>query len=188
MIWLALGVLLWSAAHLLPSVAPATRSRWIEGLGEQPYKGCFSLTLIAAIVMMVVGWRGSAFVPVYGSPPWAALAANVGVFIGLLLFVASGVPTNLKRWIRHPQLTGVALWAGFHLLANGDQRSLLLFGGLGSWAILCMLSINRRDGAWQKPEPLPASAELKPLLGAIFLYALLFFAHPYIAGVSPMPH
>lgn len=187
MIWLMLGVGLWTGAHLLPSVGSATRSRWIKKLGEQRYKGCFSLALIAAIVLMVIGWRSSGFVPVYGTPSWGALAANVGVFAALVLFVASGVPTNLKRGIRHPQLTGVAVWAGSHLLANGDQRSLVLFGGLGAWAIVSMLAINRRDGAWQKPEPLPMSAELKPVLGAILVYAALFFAHPYFAGVS-VPH
>ena len=157
-------------------------------MGLQRYKGCFSLALIAAIVLMVIGWRSSAFVPIYGTPSWGSLAANVGVFAALLLFVASAVPTNLKRVIRHPQLLGVVIWAGSHLLANGDRRSLVLFGGLGAWAILCILAINRRDGAWQKPEPLPMTAELKPVLGAILVYVALFFAHPYFAGVSPMPH
>jgi hypothetical protein len=46
---------------------------------------------------------------------------------------------------------------------------------------------NRRDGAWQRPEPLPLAAEFKPLIGAALAFAILFLVHPYIAGVSPLP-
>ena len=45
------------------------------------------------------------------------------------------IPNNVKRLLRHPQLTGVALWGIGHLLANGESRSIILFGGLGAWAI-----------------------------------------------------
>ncbi len=89
--------------------------------------------------------------------------------------------------IRHPQLTGFAIWAGAHLLANGDRQSLILFGGLGLWAVLAILFINRRDGAWVKPDPLPMTAEVKPLAIAIVGFAVLFFAHPWLFGVSPLP-
>ena len=41
------------------------------------------------------------------------------MFVALVLVLASGMPTNLKRVIRHPQLMGVAVWAIAHLLANG---------------------------------------------------------------------
>jgi uncharacterized membrane protein len=104
-----------------------------------------------------------------------------------VLFAASGVPSNLKRWIRHPQLTGVLVFAAGHLLSNGDQRSLVLFGGLGLWSIAAMIAISRRDGAWQKPAPVAPTAELKPLVAAIVIFAVLFFVHPWIAGVSPAP-
>jgi uncharacterized membrane protein len=67
-----------------------------------------------------------------------------------------------------------------HLLANGDLRSLVLFGGIGLWAVIEILSISRRDGAWEKPEPLPFTAEVKPLVAGVVAYAVLTFAHPYI--------
>jgi len=47
-----------------------------------------------------------------------------------------------------------------------------------------MVCINRRDGAWVKPEPLPASAELKPLVAGVVGFAIFWFAHPWIAGVA----
>ncbi len=187
MIFLVIGVLLWSGVHLFPCVAVEPRKRLIGRMGEPPYKGVFALTLVAAIALMVLGWRSSVPYGLYSPPAWSALAANFLMLVALVLFVASAVPTNLKRVVRHPQLTGFAIWAGAHLLANGDRRSLILFGGLGLWAVLTILFINRRDGAWVKPDPLPMTAELKPFAIAIVAFAVLFFAHPWVFGVSPLP-
>jgi uncharacterized membrane protein len=186
MICLILGVLLFAGIHMLPT-APATRGRVVERVGEQPYKGLFSLGVAGGIVLIVIGWRSSVPSSLYAPPGWGAAAATPLLFAALLFFVASSVPTNLKRLIRHPQLTGVVIWACAHLLANGDSRSLVLFGGIGLWAVVEMGLLNRRDGAWQRPEPLPLVAELKLLIGAVVVFAILFFAHPVIAGVSPLP-
>lgn len=188
MILLVIGVLLWSFVHMLPNVGRPVRGALVGVVGEDPYKGLFSLAIVGSVVLMVFGWRGTPASPVYVPPAFTVGVADGLMFVALLLFLASALPTNWKRVLRHPQLSGVAVWAGAHLLANGDSRSLVLFGGLGIWSIVAMFAINARDGAWQKPEPLPMSAELKPLVAAVVAYALLFYLHPWIAGVSPMPH
>jgi uncharacterized membrane protein len=186
-ILLVLGVLIWSAVHLLPSAGASVRAGLVERLGEDKYKGLFALSIVVSVVLMVFGWRSTDPSPVYTTPAWSILVSDVLMFVALLLFLASALPTNLKRVLRHPQLTGVAIWAGAHLLSNGDTRSLVLFGGIGAWAVVAMLAVNQRDGAWRKPEPLPLSAELKPLVAAIVAFVVLFLVHPWIAGVSPMP-
>jgi uncharacterized membrane protein len=163
------------------------RARAVERLG-QAYQGIFALVILASVGLMVLGWRSTVPMAVYTPPAWGSAAANVLVFIALLLFVASQMTTNIKRVIRHPQLTGMETWAAAHLLSNGDSRSLVLFGGLGLWAIAAILFINRRDGAWKKPEPQPMAGEWKPLAAAIVGFALLYLVHPYIAGVSATPH
>lgn len=184
MICLVLGVLLWSVVHLFPALGTTTRAAWIEKLGEGPYKGLFSLALVAAIVLMVFGWRSTPPVAVYAPLIASGTVSNVLVFVALLLFLASGVPTNIKRFIRHPQLTGLVVWAASHLLANGDGRSLALFGGLGVWGVVEILALNRRDGAWQKPEPLPLAAEVKPVVAGVIGFAIFYFAHPWLSGIS----
>ncbi len=188
MIWLVLGVVLWSAVHLLPSAGVPVRARLIARLGEQPYQGVFSLALLCAIGLMVLGWRSSLPIALYAPPAWGSLAANVLVFLALLLFASSGMATNVKRIVRHPQLTGMAVWGGAHLLSNGERRSLVLFGGLALWAIVAILFINRRDGAWEKPERQPMTGEWKPLLAAIVGFAVLYWAHPYFSGAAATPH
>ncbi len=187
MIWLILGVLLFAGVHTIPSLGASARARFIEQRGDGPYKGLFSLALVVAIGLMIFGWRNTAPAWLWAPPAWGRLVANGLMVVSLLLFLASAVPTNLKRILRHPQLTGVATWAVAHLLANGESRSLVLFGGLGLWAVLQIVLINRRDGAWEKPEELPLAADLKPVVGALVVYGVLLWAHPWIAGPSAMP-
>ena len=187
MIWLILGVLLFAGVHAIPSLAAPARARFIGQRGDGAYKGLFSLALLVAIGLMIAGWQSSLPSGFYAPPVWSRWAALGLMAVSLLLFLASVLPTNVKRFVRHPQLTGVASWAVAHLLANGDSRSLVLFGGLGLWAVLQIVLINRREGAWQKPEPQPWGAELKLLVAAGVELAVLLWAHPWIAGVSAMP-
>lgn len=187
MVWLVLGILLWSAAHLMKSVAIPLRQGLVDRVGgEQPWRGVFSLILLAALGLIVFGWRSTIPHPAYAPPSWGDWVTQFAVFAAFILFAASGMQTNLKRWIRHPQLTGVVVWAGGHLAANGEWRSLVLFGGIGLWALVSVFTISKRDGAWEKPEPAPFLAELKLVVGATVVFLLVYLAHPYFAGVSPI--
>jgi len=181
---IVLGLVIWSAVHLIPAAAPALKTKWVQTLGPNGYKGSFSLLIIIAVVLMVMGWRHSL-------PIWLYTLSDtidrttIGIMaFAAVLFVAAKLPTRIKRIIRHPQLTGVALWALAHLLANGDSRSVTLFGGLLLWSIVEITLINRREGPWIKP---PASALIYDLivlaLGAV-LFSGLIFVHPYLSGVK----
>ena len=185
---LVLGVIIWCGIHLIPSAARPLRQRLIAAVGENPYKGIFALLVITSIVLMVIGWRSSPAVTVYQPPAWGHAAAVPMVFLAFFLFVAATQKTNVKRVIRHPQLTGVAIWAGAHLLSNGDSRSLVLFGIIGAWALLEMPFISRREGPWERPPSEPLKAELKLLVLCAVGYALFFILHPYLFGVSVRPN
>ena len=179
------GVLLWSFTHFMPTIAQPQRQALLGKLGENGYKGLFSLLLIAAILMMVFGWR-SIEEPtyLYTLPLWTRHLGMLLVLVAFILFVASGMPTRIKQIIRHPQLTGVVIWAGAHLLMNGDSRSLVLFGGMGSWALLEIMLINRREGAWVKPALPGIGQEMKILVIGVVVFLAVMFAHPWIAGVA----
>lgn len=187
MIWLILGVATWSVLHLLKSAAPGFRGALIAKLGENGYRGLFSLLLLGALVLIVLGWRAAEPVEVY--KPFDAIRPLGSLFIlaGFWLMAASRSKSNVRRFVRHPQLSGVIAWAVGHLISNGDMLALILFGGMGAWAVLEMLLINRRDGAWAKPEPAPLSAEILPLGIGFALFVAIFFLHPYLFGVSPIP-
>jgi uncharacterized membrane protein len=180
---LALGLLLFTGVHLVPSLAPGLKARWQERLGTQGYRGSFSLLLLAAVGLIVAGWRSTPPALLYLPSPQFH-AAGIGLLnFAFLLMVVSGSRSRLKLIIRHPQLTGVLLWGIAHLLLNGDSRSLLLFGGLSAWAVVEMVAINRRDGAWIRQEAPPWSRDIVNLLVTAVVIALVIYIHPWIAGV-----
>ena len=184
MVLLVLGVALFALAHFATAFDLAPRRRSIERFGADGHRGVFSLVVIAAVALIVLGWRGSEPVFLYGPPAWSRAAANGAMVIAFLLFVASGAPSNVRRFLRHPQLLSVLVWAIAHLVANGDVRSLVLFGGLGAWAALMIPALNRRDGAWERPAPQPIVGDVVvvAIAGAVFFGVR--WAHPWIAGVS----
>lgn len=178
------GVLLWSAVHLVPALAPGFRQALVTRLGAGPWKGLFAVAILASLVLIVVGWRGTVPEAIYQPPPWGRPAAIGLMLVSVYLFGAARRPAMIKRLLRHPQLTGLAVWSLAHLLANGDHRSLILFGGLGIWAIVEIFAINRRDGAWIKPETPPLARELLGIVITLAVFGLLAWAHPWFAGVA----
>ncbi len=182
---LLIGVLLWSATHLMPSVSRGTKVGLVAKLGEGGYKGVFSLSLLLAIALIIIGWR-SVDQPqyLYFLPAWTRHAGMLVVVIGFILMGAANYPSRIKRVIRHPQLTGFALWALAHLAMNGDSRSVVLFGGFALWAILEIIFINKRDREWVKPEAPTWSREVIGVVISLAVVVLFVVIHPWIAGVA----
>ena len=180
---LLLGLLLFAAVHLLPSLAPNLKTAWHNKLGEGGYKGTFSLLLLLSFALIIIGWRSTLPELVYLPSPALKHPAMGLVILAFLLFVISNRPSRIRQWIRHPQLTGVALWSCAHLLLNGDNRSLLLFSGMGIWAVIEIIAINRRDGDWRKPEVPGGMTEIVSFAITLVVVGIVIAVHPYIAGM-----
>lgn len=180
------GVVLWSVMHFLPAGASGLRGSLVGTIGEGPWKGLVALSLILSIALIVMGWRSIAPAPIYMPPAFGSLLMTPLMVLAIILLGAANAKTNLKRFIRHPMLTGVAVWGAAHLMGNGDDRSLVLFGGIGLWAVIMIPFINKRDGAWTAPEKLPMAGDIKLLAISAIVFIVLVFAHPYFAGVSPV--
>lgn len=178
------GIVLWSAVHLLPALAPAFRQTLMTSLGEKPYKVLFAAVIVASLVLVVIGWRHTVPQGIYQPPAWGRPTAIGLMIVAVYLFGAARRPAAVKRIIRHPQLTGLTVWSVAHLLANGDQRSLTLFGGLGLWAIIEMLAINRRDGVRVRPESPTLARELVGIVVTLAVFAVLVWGHRWFAGVA----
>ena len=177
------GVLLFSAAHLLPSSMPLVRKQVIEKLGINLYRGLFSLTIIASLVLIVFGWKAATPASVYTAPLRGGPIVSALVFVAFALFVASQSKTNIRRYVRHPQMTAAILWAFAHLLVNGDSRSLVLFGGLGLWAVIEIVQCNRRDGAREKPAPVSRLQDAVTVAIGAVGFALIWYFHQALFGV-----
>jgi uncharacterized membrane protein len=80
-------------------------------------------------------------------------------------------------------LWGTALWAGGHLLANGDKASVLLFAAFGVYALVDIASANSR-GASRQTGSKPWAGDILAIVVGIALYALVMWFHPALFGVA----
>jgi len=179
------GLFLWVAVHLFPSLMPVQRNQLIGRVGNIVYQGIFALLIIIGIVCIVMGWRSTVPSLIYAPPSELQLPAKLLIVLGFILMVAANFPaTRIKRFIRHPQLTGVLLWSIGHLFVNGDSRSVLVFSVIGIWCMASVVTINRRDGNWIKPgKTMPKAKEvLIPIIG-IVLSGIAVYFHGYLSGV-----
>jgi uncharacterized membrane protein len=187
MFYLITGVILWSALHFMPAIPAGIRSKLIKRTDVVVYKGVFALVIVLAVLLMVMGWKATPRVFAFQPPAWGVTVNLVFMLATSVLLLAPYLENNFKRILRHPQLTGFVLWGAGHVLATGQVRSLVLFGGLSVWAFVEMLLINRRDGPWQKPKPVSALADFRLLLAGMGFFILFMFTHLRLFGVSPVP-
>ena len=182
---LVAGLLLFTIVHLLPAASPGTRAELAAKLGENAYRGLFSAVILASLVVMVFGWRAATPTGIYAPPVSGGPVISAVVFFAFVLFVSSKARTNYRRFVRHPQMMSVIFWSAAHLLVNGDSRSVVLFGGLGSWALLEIFLCNKRDGKWNKPDVVPFSADMIVAVIAGVAFAVFFYLHKALFGVLP---
>ena len=180
MIWIALGLALWSAVHLWKRIAPAHRA----GFGEKG-KAVVAAGSIFAIVLMVIGYRTAE-----GSVFWGRSGAMTGInnllmLLSVYLFASSGAKTKLTKFIRHPQLAAVKAWAVAHLLVNGDTPSFLLFGGLLAWAVVTMIVINRAEGPRGPYHDVPIKKEVTAVIATVVVFAIISAVH-ILLGYNPI--
>ncbi|MEG1454807.1 MAG: NnrU family protein [Comamonas sp.] len=185
MILLTLGVVLFALTHLYPCFAPIHRARLRERLGENRYKGLFSLLVFVAIGCIIAGWRSASPMPLYFLPAWGPMLA-MGIMPVALILLCAGQGTNhFRRYLVHPQLIGTLLWAGGHLAVNSEARSLVLFGGIGLWALVSIIWISVRD--WrQKPRPAASWRGTGISVGAGLAASalLIFWGHGWLTGIA----
>lgn len=182
---LILGMVIWSGAHLLPVALPDLRNQMAAKVGEMPYKGIFSLVILSSVAFIIFGWRSiESVTPLYDIYDYTIFPALFMMLGGLVLMVSALTPNNFKRVIRHPQLMGFALWAFSHVLINGELRTTILFGGFSAWALLSIVLINKRDGAFDRPEPVLPHHGVMTAAIAFVLFIAVVLGHEYLSGVD----
>ena len=178
------GLLLWSGVHFIPSLVIPPKTKQKNALGDKDYQISFSLIVVLSLVTIVFGWRSITPSILYTPSEALRPVSMLLMVLAFLLFGASHHVTRIKQIIRHPQLTSMMVWSFAHLISNGDNRPVVLFGGMGLWALLEIFVINRREGAWVKAEVPGWPVEIKGNVISLVIFIIAAVAHPYIAGVS----
>ena len=180
------GITLFCIVHLFPALAPVSRENLAFKLGENAYKGIFSLLVLLGLVLIVFGWKSTIPTAVYMPPVMPGLVPSVLVMIGLVLFFASQMSGHIKRVLRHPQMLGTLVWATSHLLTNGDSRSLVLFGSLATWSMLEIVLANRRDGPRTEMPAANVNFDVIAVVVGVVAWGLVGHFHLSLFGVAPL--
>jgi uncharacterized membrane protein len=219
---LVLATVVFVATHFVP--ATPLRSGLVAVLGEKGYLGAYSLVALIAIVWMAWAygrapyervWTGDEFkVWALVLMPFALISVvaggmtrNPGAVRQESALATMGEPRGILRVTRHPIQWGIALWALVHVVARGDEASLVFFGGFAILSILGTFLIdarkNRTLGAdWQRfaavTSNVPFAAIIqgrnrfryeeigwkKVSMGLAAYFALLFL-HPFLFVARP---
>ncbi|MFK7836682.1 MAG: NnrU family protein [Sulfitobacter sp.] len=179
---LILGLILWIIAHFFKRLAPEARAK----MGD-PGKGLVAVLVVAALVLMIIGYRGADFIPVWTPPSFLTGINNLGMLLAFWVY-GSSAAKGAKAWpaykTRHPQLLGVKIWAASHLLVNGDLASIILFGGLLGWAVVSVILINRAEPDWTPPAPAGRATYIRLAVISVVLFSIVAGIHIWL-GVWP---
>jgi uncharacterized membrane protein len=220
---LIIAALVWLGIHI-GVAGTSLRDAIATRIGERPFRALFSLLSIAALAFLVRAWSRAETTPLWYAPPWLRVVLALVMLVAFVLFVASlsgrnptmlgaetetvTEPRGIQRISRHPMLWSFALWAGVHIIGNGDTAAIVFFGTFLLTALAGMPSIDaklaRRDPAsWQalgaatSIVPFAAIAEgrnrfiahelgwLTPLI-AVLGWAVMLGLHGWLFGVAPV--
>lgn len=176
---LAIGVLGFSAVHLVPAM-PAAKARLTGRLGAA-YGPAFGVLSLVTLALIVAGWRMSPFVPVYEPPEggrYVTFALVPLAFVCFGIFIFRG---RLRLRLRFPLALATIFWATGHLFANGDLASLILFGGLLAYAVAHLL-LGLAAGLRPAAEVRSGHDFLSILIG-LALFGMMTQLHQAIIGV-----
>jgi len=185
---LILGLLIFLAVHSVRIIAEPWRTALIARLGQNGWKGLYSLLSILGVALIVWGYglaRGQPMI-LWTPPAWThpiAALINIPAFI---FIAAAYVPGNrFKATLGHPMVAGTQLWALAHLLANGTLPAVLLFGSFLIWSITDFASARRRDRVAGTRYPAGTlGRDAAVVVVGIASWALIaFLFHKWLAGV-----
>lgn len=216
----ALAFTVFFVTHSVP-VRPPVRP-WLQArLGRTGFSLAYSALSFAVLALLIVTAGRAPIIPLWHWAPWQnhvvlTLMLPVCVILGLAIarpnpFSFGGIrnesfdPTRpgIVRLTRHPLLLAMAIWAGAHIIANGQLAYAILFGTFAGFAILGMSLVDRRrrrtmgEEMWHKldtarrrcpvlPAPMSWSGAISRLVLGAGLYFTLLVLHPWLFGVNPL--
>jgi len=189
---LILGLVLFLGVHSVRIFADDWRSATRARIGENAWKGVYSLASLLGFGLIIYGFGLARQTPeVIWTPPTGLrhLAALL-VAIAFVFLTAAYVPRNgIKAKLHHPMVLGVKTWAFAHLLANGKLHDIILFGAFLLWAVLDFRSARKRDAAAGAvyPAGTGAATAVTIVVGLVAFAAFAFGLHGPLIGVRPLP-
>lgn len=187
MSFLIVGLGIFSVVHLYAMLLPTPRDALKAHMGENAYKGLFSIVAVVGLALMIWGYRQLSAGPEAGNfiyEPSGGMR-HVTLLLVLLGFISVSAAHGrgyLKSWLRHPLSIGIALWSFGHLLSNGRVYAVLMFG---TFLVLALLDILLSTLRGKRPmhQPELRSDVIAVIVGMVIYAVFLFGFHPYVLNL-----
>lgn len=154
------------ASHLVPIRASAPLT---AAFGRRAYLIGFSILSLALLYWLIVAAGRAPHVELWPQDGWMRWLVNIAMPLAFLLGAVGGLAGVISGFI---------LWAGAHLIANGDLAHLIFFGGLLLYALAGLL--RGRPAFVLRPTLLRIAVGLG-------LWVVAWHLHEWIIGASPVP-
>ena len=190
MIVLILGLVILLGTHSVRIYADDWRESQISRLGENTWKGLFSLVSLVGLTLIAFGFAQAKSAPIVVWFPPIGLRHLAGLItlLSFVLVVAAYLPgTRIKAKLGHPMVAGIKGWALAHLLANGNLADVLLFGSFLVWGVLDFSTARRRDRAAGTVYPAGTLNRdvTAVVLGLIAWAIFAFYLHGWLFNIRP---
>ena len=209
-------------SHILLS-STRLRGSLRDQLGERGFLAVYSLTSLVIFAWFVAAYSAAPTIALWPRQRWTSFVPVSVMPLATILLVAGYSTRNptavgMERSARlddpapgilcvtrHPIMWAIGLWAGSHLIANGDLSSVLFFGSLAALAFGGTVLIDRKKqlalgSNWSRLTEVTSNLPFAALLAGrtklrwrdigflriaagLLLYAVLFLAHPKVAGL-----
>lgn len=202
------------ASHAIP-VRPPVKARIVALLGARGFSLAYSALSIAVLAWLIVAAGRAPYVELWARMPWQTwvpFIANALAAVLISLAIARPNPLSfggarnaefdpdqagIVGWVRHPLLVAIGLWAGAHIVPNGDLAHVILFGTFLAFALLGMKMIDRRKrrqlgSDWHRLTQTTRRVEVTPgglvrVVAGLGAWWLLMVLHTPVIGMSPWP-
>ncbi|WP_375175887.1 NnrU family protein [Pseudooceanicola sp.] len=221
-----LALAIFVASHFLPRIG-GMRERLIRAVGRRVYFSAYGAVSLGLLVWVIVAAGRAPYVELWPQMPWMRWVPNLALPLATVLVTCGvGLPNRhtlggrrhaafdpgdpgFAAITRHPLFLALALWAGAHLVPNGDLAHVVLFGSFTVMALAAIPAFDakaRRELGAEAPVFFAASAllSLRPLTDrgwlarnarpmmirlaiGLALWAAALHLHGPVIGVSPLP-
>jgi uncharacterized membrane protein len=211
-------------AHAVPA-RPPVRRRLVGLVRERGYLAGYVILSLALLAWLIVAAGRAPYLPLWDPAPWQRWVPNFVVPVAFVLAaLAVGMPNpfsfggarndrydpdrpGVVALSRQPILLALALWAGAHVVPNGNLAHVLLFGGFAAMAVLGMAMLERRKrraygkpawdalarrtALWPSAQGVAAAAGAPRIvpraIAGLAAYWAALTLHEPVLGVSPLP-
>jgi uncharacterized membrane protein len=214
-----LALALFAASHFVPRLW-GLRDRLIGAVGRRVDFSVYGLISLALLVWVIATAGRAPYVELWPQWPWTRWVPNVAMPVALVLvtcgigmaqpYTLGGRKTfdpaqpGFAAMSRHPLFLALALWAGAHLVPNGDLAHVILFGSFTAMALAAIPAFDARARRASDLLSHTALFSLRPLANphwrranlrrllirtaiGLILWMGTLHLHALVIGVSPFP-